>query len=285
MSTPNATNWNRPPGGCCTASSGKYRNPFFDDPSVRGTNRGETNTTTRMHAGILWALKTADPVHSRRARLRRPCHQRNHDRAPRARSTHRRDDLLRQGETTPDIALYIADGDGKITTQEWFQAPYASMVHDFAVTEKWIIFPVMPCVNNLERLRQGGSVYDWEPERGRYLGIMPRDGSAADVRWVHSDARWFYHVMNAYGDGDVIRLDVAETAIQPFPWFHVDPAKAWNQEAANAKLTRWTINPRTGHLGRGKRTRAQYLTSKRCRIVAVPLRCGRGYPMLGAVRS
>lgn len=239
---------------------GPYRNPFFDDPSVRGTDRGEANTTTRMHAGILWALKedslgiSIEPLTLRTLGV----HDFDGHVTSKTMTAHPKLDprtgemifygAAAKGETTPDIAFYIADRDGKITAQEWFQAPYASMVHDFAVTEKWIIFPVMPCVSNLERLRQGGPIYDWEPERGMYLGIMPRDGSAADVRWVHSDARWFYHVMNAYDDDDVIRLDVAEAAIQPFPWFHVDPAETWNQKDAEGHLTRWTINPRTGSL-------------------------------------
>ena len=39
---------------------GAYRNPYTDDPSVDGVNRGTANTSVCWHGGRLFALKEAD---------------------------------------------------------------------------------------------------------------------------------------------------------------------------------------------------------------------------------
>ena len=240
---------------------GAYRNPFSDDPTVAGANRGSANTTMRMHAGVLWALKEDSPgmaiepvtldtigVNDFRGAM-----------TSRTMTAHPKIDpktgemifygSAAKGETTPDIALLRADADGNLVDEQWLVAPYASMMHDFVVTERWIVFPVMPTTSNLERIRAGGPIYDWEPERGMYLGLMPRGGAADEIRWVQSDARWFYHVMAAHDDPDdpnLLVMDVTESGCQPFPFLHVDPARTWRPDLAQPTLTRWTVDTRTG---------------------------------------
>jgi carotenoid cleavage dioxygenase len=148
-----------------------------------------------------------------------------------------------KGETTPDIAVYTADAAGTITGETWIVPPYASMVHDFAVTQNWIIFPIMPTVSSLERLRNGQVIYNWEPERGMYVGVLPRRGTAEDIRWFRGESCWVYHIMNAFEEGDEIHVDLCDGPIQPFPFFHVDPSRTWDPESAVTRLTRWTIRP------------------------------------------
>jgi carotenoid cleavage dioxygenase len=58
------------------------------------------------------------------------------------------------------------------------EAPFASFVHDFFVTEKFVVFPVYPLAFNLDRALQGGIPMAWEPDRGTHFGVMPRKGDA-----------------------------------------------------------------------------------------------------------
>ncbi len=51
---------------------------------------------------------------------------------------------MAKGEATRDIAYYEADATGRIVHEAWFEAPYSSMVHDWAVTENFVIFPIIP---------------------------------------------------------------------------------------------------------------------------------------------
>ena len=46
------------------------------------------------------------------------------------------------------------------------------------------------------------------PTTARAVGVMPRDGGNADVRWLDVDLCYVYHPLNAYDDGDRVVVDV-----------------------------------------------------------------------------
>ena len=60
----------------------------------------------------------------------------------------------------------MADKNGKLMREEWFQVPYCSMMHDFAVTKEHVIFPVFPTTADLDRIKAGGAHWVWEPDEG-----------------------------------------------------------------------------------------------------------------------
>ena len=51
--------------------------------------------------------------------------------------------------------------------------------------------------------------YRWNPRYPARVGVMPREGGDADVRWFDVEPCYVFHPMNAYDDGDTIVLDVA----------------------------------------------------------------------------
>jgi carotenoid cleavage dioxygenase len=50
--------------------------------------------------------------------------------------------------------------------------------------------------------------YRWDPRYPARVGVMPRSGGAADVRWFDVEPCYVFHPLNAYDDGDSIVLDV-----------------------------------------------------------------------------
>jgi carotenoid cleavage dioxygenase len=50
--------------------------------------------------------------------------------------------------------------------------------------------------------------YRWDPNYPARVGILPREGSAADVRWFEVDPCYVFHPLNAYDDGERIVVDV-----------------------------------------------------------------------------
>lgn len=129
--------------------------------------------------------------------------------------------------------------DGTATRFERFEAPFASMVHDFAATAKHLLFPVLPLTGSLERARRGQPAYAWEPALGSHVGIMRRAGGASSMRWFHGEACYVFHLMNAWEDGDRILADVMEMAAPPFPRPDGSPAQAGDRRA---RLCRWTFD-------------------------------------------
>ena len=96
----------------------------------------------------------------------------------------------------------------RVTTLE---LPYATLVHDFAITDKHAIFLISPAVLQLWRaiLQVGGfaDLFRWEPERGSELIVVPLD-EPSKVRRIQVDAFWVWHFANAFEQGGDIVLDM-----------------------------------------------------------------------------
>ena len=147
---------------------------------------------------------------------------------------------MAKGEASRDIAYYEADATGRIVHEAWFEAPYSSMVHDWAVTENFVVFPIIPLTASLDRLKAGGPLYVWDGSEDVYLGVVPRRGST--VRWYRGTNRFASHIMNAYDDGRYIHIDTPVGEKSAFPWFPDISGAPFDPEKASAQLTRWTID-------------------------------------------
>ena len=129
---------------------------------------------------------------------------------------------------------------GVVNRFERFEAPYASMVHDFIVTENYVLFPILPLTGSMERARSGRPAYAWEPDKGAFVGVMRRGGSANDIRWFRGEACYVFHTMNAWEDGDCIIADVMQRdAPALFPNADGTPVPA---DKTRARLARWTFD-------------------------------------------
>jgi carotenoid cleavage dioxygenase-like enzyme len=199
---------------------GRYRNRYTNDPSVAGKSQGTSNTNMVWHGGKLLVLKEdslpmeldPDTLETRT--------EWNYGGAVKSVSltAHPKLDLARnelltfsyqaRGDCSTDFAFFIADVDGRIVHQMWFNAPYPGMVHDFAVTDTHIIVPFFPLITDMDVLKRGGPFYRWHPDQESHYAIFPRRGSASDIRWFRGPAVSAGHMMNAVTDGAKVHLDL-----------------------------------------------------------------------------
>jgi len=146
-----------------------------------------------------------------------------------------------KGPFTEFVRYNVADKHGKLIKDEMIEVPFASFVHDFFVTEKYVVFPIFPLAFNLEQAMNGGVPMAWEPDRGTHFGVMPRDGTAADVKWHSMDPRWSFHMVNAWDEDGAIKVDIcASNASQFAP--KLDGSMATAEEGVRPTLRRWTID-------------------------------------------
>ena len=59
------------------------------------------------------------------------------------------------GLASTKVAYCIADRHGNLVREQWFDAPYCAMMHDFTITQNYALFPVYPTTCDLERLKAG----------------------------------------------------------------------------------------------------------------------------------
>jgi len=145
----------------------------------------------------------------------------------------------------PFLQYHVADRDGRLVRSEPIDVAWPSMMHDFAVTKDHVIFILCPLVFSFENVRERGGAFSWEPARGTRLGVMPRSGGNADVRWYDTDACYVFHPMNAYEDGDAIVLDVARYGRLDFMTPKGVENLSYRDDTA-ARMHRWRIDRRAG---------------------------------------
>jgi carotenoid cleavage dioxygenase len=138
------------------------------------------------------------------------------------------------------MSFHVVDRDGNLVRSETFAAPYASMVHDFMVTREHVLFPIMPLTGSMERAMSGAPPYAWEPEKGVFIGVMPRSGTVQDIRWFQGDPSFMFHPMNAHTDGNIITADVCE--FEEAPLFPLPDGTPGDPDKAIPRLTRWTFD-------------------------------------------
>jgi len=233
---------------------GAYRNPLTDDPSVAGISRGLGNTNVFYHGGKLYASKedsapvlldpmTLDTIgeHSFEDTLTSQTCTAHPKMDPRT------GEMVffgyaAKGETTPDIAYCEADPDGRIVHETWIRAPYSSMVHDWAVTQNFVVFPIIPMRSEYEWLEQRRPHFQWDPDRDVYLGVLPRKGTADQVRWLRGSNRFASHILGAWDDGRRIHIETPVGRSNFFPFFPDVTGAPYDPVRARGYLSRWTID-------------------------------------------
>ena len=148
------------------------------------------------------------------------------------------------GPFTPAMTYGTVSRDGIVTRTERFETPYSSMVHDFAVTERHVLFPILPLRGDPARAAAGQMPFAWEPDLGSHIGVIRRDQGIASLRWFRAENCYVFHVLNAWDDGGRIVADVMQYDEPPlFPRADGHPT---DPAATKARLVRWTLDPDAG---------------------------------------
>lgn len=108
--------------------------------------------------------------------------------------------------TAPHVRYHRADAGGTLVVDQPIEVPGLTMMHDFAITERYVLFLDLPVVFSLELARQGTMPYRWDPGYGARIGVLRRDDPSAPVRWFEIAPCYVFHVANAFDTGDVITL-------------------------------------------------------------------------------
>ena len=134
----------------------------------------------------------------------------------------------------PPFLNYIRIGaDGVVQQIEGIDIPNMVMMHDFNVTQNYVVFMDLPVCFNLGAL-ETGMPFMFNRDAGARLGVMPRNGTNADVRWFEIDPCYVFHPVNAHESGNSIVLHVSRQR-EAFGSSNDDYAEV-------GRLWRWTID-------------------------------------------
>lgn len=140
----------------------------------------------------------------------------------------------------------VLDVDGRIRRQVEIEVQGSPMMHDFALTEHYVVVYDLPVTFDvgmaarvmprpmrlparlllnrvigrnplpdpvIDRIARGAGgspttlPYSWNPDYAARIGLLPRDGDGRDVRWFDIDPCYVFHTLNAYEDGTEVHID------------------------------------------------------------------------------
>jgi carotenoid cleavage dioxygenase len=111
------------------------------------------------------------------------------------------------GQFEPYLVYLRVSPDGKLVQSEEITVTGPTMMHDFAVSEKHALFLDLPVVFSLEDALKGTMPFRWSDDYPARIGVMPRTGGNADVKWFDVEPCYIFHTLNAWDEGNTVVLD------------------------------------------------------------------------------
>lgn len=147
----------------------------------------------------------------------------------------------------PFLTYHRADAAGRLVQSEEIPVPGPTMIHDFAITDRHVVFMDLPVVFDLALVPAGGVPYRWSDDYGARVGLMPRGGGGADVRWFPVEPCYVFHPLNAFEeDGqvvvDTVRYD--ELWRGGAPGFSIARLHRWRLDRVSGKVREEALDDR-----------------------------------------
>jgi carotenoid cleavage dioxygenase-like enzyme len=118
-----------------------------------------------------------------------------------------------------------------------------SVMHDMAITDRFMVFVVAPWFCDLEGPDRS---FAWDERAGTRIALVPRDGGP--VRWCDDDAFWLWHIANAYDAKDPVDTAVDVVVVDYVEWGR--PAGSAAEPEGTSRLTRAILDPAAGSVRR-----------------------------------
>ncbi|MFE7114690.1 carotenoid oxygenase family protein [Streptomyces sp. NPDC057654] len=144
----------------------------------------------------------------------------------------------------PYVTYLVVGVDGRVRRSVDIPVEGRPMMHDFSLTGSHVLLYDLPVVFSTQMAADGtGFPYAWDPERQPRLGVLPRDGDAADVRWLEIDPCFVFHPMNAYEENGRITVRLAR-------YDRLFGKGSPGPDESPPLLERWTVDLAAGSVAR-----------------------------------
>ncbi len=103
----------------------------------------------------------------------------------------------------------VIDPAGKVSRTTNIPVAGGPMMHDFALTENYVVLLDLPVTFSMNAVSAGDELpYTWNPDHPARVGLLPRHGKSDEVRWFDLDPCFVFHTLNGYDDADRVVVDL-----------------------------------------------------------------------------
>mmetsp|Transcript_5031 Transcript_5031/g.14267 ORF Transcript_5031/g.14267 Transcript_5031/m.14267 type:complete len:501 (-) Transcript_5031:80-1582(-) len=139
----------------------------------------------------------------------------------------------------PKVHYAVADKTGKLLRSFEVQTKSGKpvMMHDMAITKNYSLLLEFPLYFEMAAAMQGRMPYVHDINSPSHFAVLPRHAAGADdIRWFTADTAMAFHILNAWEEGDCVRLIGCPTAHFSFDY----------KQSRPALLHEWVLNLKTG---------------------------------------
>jgi carotenoid cleavage dioxygenase len=226
-------------------------------PPAAGPRHGVTdvvNTNVIGHAGRLWAIVEAGAVPVELDReLNTVRNSYFQSQLSQAYSAHPHRDpqtgelhaICYDSLVRSKVRYVIVDAQGSVTCDVSIPVRHGPMIHDCAITGRHVLIFDLPITFSFGALLHGATFpYRWNAKHPPRVGLLPRTGDLAQLRWLDVAPCHVFHTANAYElhDGSVI--------VDAVVYERVFDRSRQGLETSQTRFERWCLDSQRGRVER-----------------------------------
>lgn len=136
----------------------------------------------------------------------------------------------------------VIDRDGTLSKAERIPLGGRPMMHDIALTQRYVVLFDLPVRFDLVRAARGTFPFRWNPRHQARIGLLHRAGRGCDVRWFPIEPCFVFHTVNAVDEDGGVRVHALRYATM-FDRTSQDPFAY-----GGGRLWEWRVDPRSGRV-------------------------------------
>jgi carotenoid cleavage dioxygenase len=108
----------------------------------------------------------------------------------------------------PVVQFHQIDASGNLVRTFPVTLAAPTMIHDFVLTERYVVLLAGPAIFDLGAAQAGQSPLQWRPSLGTRIGVIGLDGTPAT--WLEADPFFVFHFANGFERGGRIFIDYVQ---------------------------------------------------------------------------